>query len=92
MPYRQNHLHCILQIPRYHLSTSQSSICPLSAVRALSHSPKSKILPQHLAVDEAEDVVEHVVASSTVGKEVERLGVVHGVLLLVDLISSEIQH
>ena len=78
-------LRCILRSPRYHLSTIQS---------VLAHSAQSEYCPpskirdpalKNLTVNKAEDIVEHVVASSAVRKELEGLGVVHGVPLLVDL-------
>lgn len=37
------------------------------------------------SVDQAEDVVENEIAAGAVGLELEALGVVHGLLLLVDL-------
>jgi hypothetical protein len=42
------------------------------------------------AVDQTEDVVEHEVASGTIGLQLEALGVVHGLLLLVDLLIEKL--
>lgn len=49
----------------------------------------SIFLPGNLrsSVDQAEDVVEHEEAASTVGFQREELGVVHGLLLFVNLIA-----
>lgn len=41
------------------------------------------------SVDQAEDVVENEEATGTVGAQREELGVVHGLLLLIDLIASK---
>lgn len=38
------------------------------------------------AVDQTEDIVEHEVASGAIGLQLEALGVVHGLLLLIDLL------
>lgn len=58
---------------------------------AKRYSPSSRrsnyIRVTHLrrGVDQTENVVEHEVAAGAVGLELEALGVVHGLLLLVDL-------
>lgn len=42
------------------------------------------------AVDQTEDIVEHEVASGTIGLQLEALGVVHGLLLLIDLLVEKL--
>lgn len=42
------------------------------------------------SVDQTEDIVENEVAAGAVGLELEALGVVHGLLLLVDLFGMEV--
>lgn len=43
-------------------------------------------------VDQTEDIVQHEVAARVIGLQREALGVVHGLLLLVNLVQSHCQH
>lgn len=42
------------------------------------------------AVDQTEDIVEHEVASGAIRLQLEALGVVHGLLLLIDLLIEKL--
>lgn len=73
-----------LDLQIYHLGayvpTRQRSVPPSSR-----RSNLNRVLVLRGGVDQAEDVVENEIAAGAVGLELEALGVVHGLLLLVDL-------
>lgn len=58
----------------------------LITLRTTAKPPSSRhLLTDQLREDQAEDVIEHIIAACTVRKQLEDLGVIHRSLFLVDL-------
>lgn len=81
---RQNDRYLTRSPPRHILFTRKH--IPLSSRRGICFGA-SNLLG---AVDQTEDIVEHEVASGAIGLQLEALGVVHGLLLLVDLLIEKL--
>lgn len=81
---RQNNRYLTRSPPRNILLTRKH--IPLSLRRGICFRPRNLLG----AVDQTEDIVEHEVASGAIGLQLEALGVVHGLLLLVNLLIERV--
>lgn len=70
------------KVPPYKMISSPSSRRSIQSSYSVGNLGSS--------VDQAEDVVEHEEATGTVGLEREELSIVHGLLLLIDLIAPNL--
>lgn len=68
----------------YKACPPHKKIFPLSSRRRICFEPHDLLG----AVDQTEDIVEHKVAARAIGLQLEALGVVHGLLLLIDLLKK----